>query len=306
MIPFRFAAVDLWSAYGPEIAALAAIALIGYIFGRKVRPARPTIENEQARRETRRAKAVARELEQIAETIRKHLAKHNQSVAQFKTRVCSLDGEGNWRELCRQAEEMLSPTLELATSLSHAYDKIRQQSNQLLTFTEVRTDPLTGVSNRRALDEALHNLFAMLHRYGQTFTLAIFDIDNFKQINDDRGHLHGDQMLQQVAKLIDESVRETDVVARYGGEEFVVIMPNTNLAGAAIFSERLRERVDQSLPVTVSGGVAEALDGDTDHSLLARADSALYSAKSSGRNCVFLHDGEQVATTAVPPVSSGA
>ena len=92
--------------------------------------------------------------------------------------------------------------------------------------------------------------------------------------------------------MIDESVRETDVVARYGGEEFLVIMPETDLDGAALFADRLRGRIAKEMPLTVSGGVAEALDGDSHESLVARADAAMYGAKSAGRNCVFRHTGE--------------
>jgi diguanylate cyclase (GGDEF)-like protein len=168
-----------------------------------------------------------------------------------------------------------------------------------MTFTEVRTDPLTGVSNRRALDESLDMMFAVMARYERPFAIAIFDIDHFKRINDQHGHLYGDGKLREVARVIDESVRETDVVTRYGGEEFVVIMPHTDLSGAVIFSERLRGTVQQKLKLTISGGVAQASDGDNAQSLLARADSALYAAKAAGRNRVFFHD----AVTVLPAVA---
>jgi diguanylate cyclase (GGDEF)-like protein len=152
---------------------------------------------------------------------------------------------------------------------------------------------LTGVSNRRALDEALAQLFITLHRYGHTFSVTIYDIDHFKQLNDLHGHLYGDDVLRQVAKVIDDAARDTDVVARYGGEEFVVIMPNTNLLGASIFSERIRQQVERSLPLTVSAGVAEAIDADTPQEVLSRADAAMYAAKKDGRNRVYCHDGKQ-------------
>ena len=189
---------------------------------------------------------------------------------------------------------MLKPTLELATKISLAYDEIRQQSTQLMSFTEVRTDPLTGVSNRRALDESLDNLFALLQRYKQAFSIAIFDIDHFKRINDERGHMHGDRMLQRFARLLDEAVRDTDIVARYGGEEFVVIMPHTDLEAASIFGERVRKLVREQLPLTTSAGLAQAREDDTPQSLIVRADSALYSAKGAGRDQVFLHDGVDI------------
>ena len=109
-----------------------------------------------------------------------------------------------------------------------------------MTFTEVRTDPLTGLNNRRGLDDALAAQLALMGRYHSPFSLAMFDIDHFKQVNDREGHLHGDRILQELSQLLEECVRETDLVARYGGEEFVVVMPQTDLAGACMLSERLR------------------------------------------------------------------
>jgi diguanylate cyclase (GGDEF)-like protein len=160
-----------------------------------------------------------------------------------------------------------------------------------MAFTELRTDPLTRVSNRRALDECLENMFALLHRYGQLFSVAIFDIDHFKLINDQRGHVQGDTVLQRVARIIDDNVRDTDVVARYGGEEFVVVMPHTPLDGACIFAERLRAKIEKQMDLTISGGVAQAIDKDTIQTLVGRSDTALYGAKAAGRNRVYRHNG---------------
>jgi diguanylate cyclase (GGDEF)-like protein len=153
---------------------------------------------------------------------------------------------------------------------------------------------LTKVANRRALDETLDSLFALLNRYEQRFSVIILDIDHFKKINDAQGHLQGDRILQSVARVIDETVRDTDMVARYGGEEFVVVMPHTDLDGASIFADRLRFKIENTIEVTVSGGAAEALDGDNPQTLLTRADTALYSAKAAGRNRVYRHTGADI------------
>ena len=288
----------------PTPMACALIAAIGYLIGRRSRE-RARTEVDEARRELKRAKAVARELESIAESVRKSLANHHQSIDKFKSRVRDLTSqnkEATWQELCKEAEEMLKPTQRLAAQIAHAYDEIRQQSNHLMTFTEVRTDPLTRVSNRRALDETLVTMFALLNRYEQSFAVTIFDIDHFKKINDAQGHLQGDRALQNVARIIDETVRDTDIVARYGGEEFVVVMPHTDLAGAIVFAERVRAKVEEALPLTLSGGAAVAIDGDDPHSLLARADAALYSAKAAGRNRVFCHNGQEIEPVTEEPV----
>jgi len=286
--------MDLWSLQLPVPVALAVVATIGYLFGRRYKQVADDAI-VRSRRELRRAQLVGSELEKIAWSIRKSLANHHSSVSRFRERVGRLteqQEEAACKELCREAEEILQPTLRLATQMANAYDEIRQQSANLMTFTEVRTDPLTGVSNRRGLDDALSAQFAMMSRYGTGFSLTILDIDHFKQINDQQGHLHGDRILQELARLIDDCVRETDIVARYGGEEFVVVMPQTDLDGASVFSERLRAKVEGELALTISGGVATAIDGDDQDSLLARADNALYEAKTAGRNCVFRHNGD--------------
>ncbi len=163
-----------------------------------------------------------------------------------------------------------------------------------MTFTETRSDQLTGVSNRKAMDETLESSFALLTRYDQGFSLAIFDIDHFKQINDVQGHVFGDQILQKVARVLDDETRETDLVARYGGEEFVVVMPHTDLEGASCFAEKIRLGVANSGLVTISGGVAEAGHQDDPKMLLARADAALYAAKAAGRNRVHRNTGINV------------
>jgi diguanylate cyclase len=287
--------------------ALAIVATLGYLFGRQRRFA----NNERAarsQRELRRAQSVASELERIALGVRRSLAKHHASINKFKDHVGRLSGEQQaaaWKDLCKEAEEILKPTLQFATEIASAYEEIRHQTNSLMTFTEVRTDPLTSVNNRRGLDDTLSAQFAMMTRYNVVFALAIFDIDHFKQINDQRGHLYGDRILQQLARLLDECVRETDIVARYGGEEFVIVMPQTDLQGAAVLSERLRYAVEQQMSLTVSGGVTMVLDGDTQDSLLARADQALYHAKTAGRNCVFQHTGESIDVVS-PEVSPTA
>jgi len=278
----------------PILIAMAIVASIGFVFGRKSKSLADDMPG-RSRRDLRRAQLVAAELEKIAWELRKALVQHHDYVSKFRERVGKLNDQQQetvWQDLCRDAEAILRPTLRLASQISNAHEEIRQQSANLMTFTEARTDPLTGVNNRRGMDDCLGTQVALMNRYGVRFSVVLFDIDRFKQINDVQGHLYGDQMLSQLARVIDGSVRETDVVARFGGEEFLVIMPETDLAGAARFADRLRERIAKEMALTVSGGVAEALDGDSPESLLVRADAALYGAKSAGRNCVFRHTGD--------------
>ncbi len=284
---------DWWNLQIPAPVALAVVATLGYLVSRWNRPTNNDMA-VRSRRELKRAQAVALELEKIAWSVQQCLSRHHAGVLKFKERVGRLSEgcqESAWKDLCREAEEILKPTQQLATQIAGAADEIRQQSTMLMCFTEVRTDPLTGVHNRRGLDDSLHAQIAMLDRYQSAFAVGMFDIDHFKEVNDREGHLQGDCILQELARLFDESVRETDVVARYGGEEFVVVMPHTDLAGARVFCERLRSQVHQQMAITVSGGVTAARQGDTPETLIARADAALYGAKGDGRNRVFCHTG---------------
>ena len=158
------------------------------------------------------------------------------------------------------------------------------------------TDPLTQVVNRRALFGRLGAELERARRYNSVMSVLMLDIDHFKDINDTHGHLIGDDVLREVAGLLQTTVRSVDVVARYGGEEFVVVLPETPLAGAVTFAERIRVLIESHpfcpaqgpLSITVSVGVAAfpAEGVETIENLFARADDALYRAKAEGRNAV--------------------
>lgn len=303
--------MDIWSIQVPLPILMALAAALGYIVSRWKR-AEVNRVAARSQQDLHRARMVAGELERISRVVRRNLARHHASLTRFKRRIGELDADQQkvaWNDLCREWEELLlEPTSRLAAQIGQGYDEIRQQISRLTLLTEARTDPLTRVSNRRGLDESLEEQFALMARYQVRFSVALFDVDHFKRVNDERGHLDGDRMLQNLAELILQQARETDVVGRFGGEEFVVIMPQTGLDGACVFSERLRARVAQELPITISGGVAEAANGDDPQAIMARADRALYAAKSAGRNTVFYDDGQRIesATTAIAEASQSA
>jgi diguanylate cyclase (GGDEF)-like protein len=153
------------------------------------------------------------------------------------------------------------------------------------------TDPLTGLFNRLRFDEALAEAIARGERYKMPFSLVLYDVDRFKAINDTYGHQVGDRVLVCLSELVSSLTRSPDLVARWGGEEFVILTHGLDLPMACQVAERLRMAIEQALfeqvgTITCSFGVAEYVVGDTAHSLLARADSALYRAKSRGRNRV--------------------
>lgn len=149
------------------------------------------------------------------------------------------------------------------------------------------TDALTGVSNRRHFDRLLREGFERSLLTGRRLSVLLIDVDHFKRVNDHEGHLAGDEVLRQLGLLLQRAVRSDTVVARYGGEEFAVITPS-GLAEAVGLAERLRRAVEAESRIRVSVGVASfeaSLDRD-EPALLARADRALYAAKSGGRNRV--------------------
>lgn len=157
------------------------------------------------------------------------------------------------------------------------------------------TDQLTGVYNRRKFDDSLADEVQRATRYSQELSLIMIDMDHFKDVNDTYGHQVGDDVLIATAKLINEHVRNVDIVGRYGGEEFVVICPNIGLEQAEKVAEKLRAEVqkhnfDAVGNKTISLGVAEFVEGDTTDSLVKKADTALYKAKNEGRNRVVKYE----------------
>jgi diguanylate cyclase (GGDEF)-like protein len=157
------------------------------------------------------------------------------------------------------------------------------------------TDSLTGIHNRRALDERLRIEFERAQRYKLDLSFLMIDVDRFKQFNDRFGHPAGDEMLRQVASTLQNNARAVDFVARYGGEEFSVILPDTGREAALAIAERIRSLVSAlsaPTPVTVSIGISSLPGAVTDvvrmpdpQALVTAADGALYQAKKAGRNC---------------------
>jgi diguanylate cyclase (GGDEF)-like protein len=181
------------------------------------------------------------------------------------------------------------------------------RSSELVRRLEVQTellsklaafDDLTGVYNRRSMFHHLEAELSRCRRYGRSITVLMVDIDHFKRVNDEHGHLVGDQALRFVATTLQNELRSMDFLCRYGGEEFCAILPETNRAGAARAGERLRSAIERTefkqervrLPLTVSVGATSwtANEGTEIPDLLQRADSALLEAKRSGRNKVQL------------------
>jgi diguanylate cyclase (GGDEF)-like protein len=173
-------------------------------------------------------------------------------------------------------------TLVLARPLLRAFRWTEEQAS------EARIDALTGLANRRALGEILAAEISRAQRFAHQLAVVLLDLDRFKQINDSFGHGAGDVMLREVSRLLTSLARQGDTVARWGGEEFVVVLPETDLAGAQRFAERLRRTIEAhavgDMQTSASCGVAIMVPEDTVEALLGAADQALYQAKTNGRN----------------------
>jgi len=185
----------------------------------------------------------------------------------------------------------------LANDLSVTMREVAQKNRDLEKANEMiarlaRTDGLTGLANRRTLDEVLAIEIARAQRQGKDLSILIADLDRFKSINDQYGHISGDHVLAGAAAVFGSELRPYDLAARYGGEEFVLVLPGTSTNDAIAIAERIRRRVEKitvpSCPrqITISLGVASWRVGEASKQFVARADEALYNAKRSGRNRV--------------------
>lgn len=160
-------------------------------------------------------------------------------------------------------------------------------------LTAATTDPVTGVKNRAAMEEALKRDLGLVGRQDAQLSVILFDIDHFKQVNDHFGHTLGDRALREVANCAAETIRDSDIIFRFGGEEFMILLTGTGLDGAAYLAERVRkaiESMDTGLPgghsLTISLGVVTTEGKEDSSTLIERADQALYQAKHNGRNQV--------------------
>ena len=193
------------------------------------------------------------------------------------------------RDLIRQNAELLRLNAELELIVAERTRELVEKNRELEVLSV--TDRLTGLFNRRKLDEVLEEEMIRCRRYGVEFAVIIMDIDHFKRVNDSHGHPVGDGVLQGMAQILRERTRDADALARLGGEEFVIVCRHATLEGAIDTAERMRVAIDgHDFPgvgqVTASFGVAACCDADTSETLLERADAALYRAKAAGRNRV--------------------
>jgi diguanylate cyclase (GGDEF)-like protein len=191
-----------------------------------------------------------------------------------------------------ETEMRLKEMSSRMTEIKQEADEIKRKSYEMVI--ESTRDGLTGLFNRRAYDQKMQEILANFKRYGTPASLMICDIDFFKKINDNFGHIVGDLALKKLADLLTERLRINDFISRYGGEEFAIILTHTKMNGAMTAAESIRNYIDnalfsykdQKIVLTISIGISEFNKEDDINSVFERADNALYIAKRSGRNNV--------------------
>ncbi|MEN1680737.1 MAG: GGDEF domain-containing protein [Planctomycetota bacterium] len=274
---------------------------IGAGIARRRGDGKPTSDHERAAR-------LASDLRSLTDSVASSVRRHNAAIESIDQRVrfeaaeCTAEQDSPLTQLVVGVmQQMLSANEQLRSDLNHTEEELRRTSDELASRREeARTDPLTGLPNRRALDEQIDRLMTSWRSDASEFSAMLLDIDHFKKFNDTHGHPAGDAALKAFAEGVREALRGQDVVARFGGEEFAVLMPHTTLdqsRGAVQKAydaiHKLRVEVEgRSLALTASIGVACIKAGERGDSLITRADEALYAAKSAGRDCVYAHDGQ--------------
>ena len=262
---------------------------------------------------------VEKRLSEIAasEDIRKRI--EDSIVKTIKDIFLSSESVGSYNEILHQhfrnmadvknideirfiVSSLIKETSETIKSNSKTHEELQKTAKELEDVRknlhevqmEARTDSLTGLNNRLAFDEKVKEEMERFKRYKIPCSIAMIDIDHFKNLNDTYGHTIGDKALVHVSKELVKNLRKIDFAARYGGEEFAIILPSTAIKDAAIVIEKIRQEIfdtdflikDKSVEITVSGGVKEFCDEDTIAHVIEKADQALYLAKNSGRNQV--------------------
>lgn len=215
-------------------------------------------------------KIITHRLKNIAKEIQKH---SDEETVQRQKNQQKLD------ELTNKIKAMESESIDLKSKLK-------------IANTQALRDTLTGLPNRNAYNERLETEIARWKRYHSPLSLIIWDIDHFKSINDRYGHKAGDKVLLLIAKQLSEHSRKSDFISRFGGEEFTMLLPNTHVQSALILANQLRQTIEKtgfnasgsSVAITISCGITEFIEGDTDETAFDRADQALYQAKQQGRN----------------------
>jgi len=221
------------------------------------------------------------------------MKKHIKALSRSKT---SSDIMTTVSSIISETQQLVTRSKQLETNLLNSSNDLKEMQSELaIARVEAETDVLTGLHNRRGFEQRLKKLVEDRRHTDGGFSLIIADMDHFKKVNDNYGHIVGDKLLAAFGKLLNSKTRSTDYAARYGGEEFVILLPNTSLDNAYIVAENIRKSVEKLRitlaktgktisSITTSLGVATHRMGESATDTLDRADKALYRAKDAGRN----------------------
>ena len=236
-------------------------------------------------------------LQDLTRRVAAEVDQHAVCVEEISAQLSS--DEADEASVVEAVSQLIDANRRMQRQLDSAEERLEAQAAQIESHAvEARTDPLTQVANRRALDDELARCVADFQRRGTPTTVMLLDVDHFKRFNDSHGHQAGDDALKMVARAVQQAVGDSGLVARYGGEEFAVVLPGRTASEATPFCERARQAVGETpvridgmdCRITVSGGVAELLTGEMEQEIIGRADEALYASKNAGRNCAHIHD----------------
>ena len=242
-------------------------------------------------------------VENIVGDTQAHTQRYGRELETSAAQLSALSDQNPLEDLLRITAEMMERTKAAEKQLQRTTEEVQSLRRELESAShEARTDPLTGLPNRRALEDRL----ALLQANDEEFSAAVCDIDRFKAVNDRHGHAVGDRVLKAVAQVLEESC-PGHMVARFGGEEFVVLLAGIDVADAAELldlarrelgsrSFKVRETDDSLGSITISAGVAQLRRGETWTELLMRADTLLYEAKAAGRNRIEIEGAHRAAS----------
>ncbi len=222
----------------------------------------------------------------------------------------SASSEPDIKNICRdiilETQRIIDGNTDLKNNVHKTINELGALTLELKNLREAaKTDMLTGLLNRRGFEDAIAKAIKDAQKGTEPLTLIIADLDRFKRINDNYGHLTGDNVLKLLSKLLRKHIKGKDIAGRFGGEEFIMALPETKINGGFALAEQIRTSLEKMRwqskssgkdigTITISLGVAQFNPGEDLNSLIARADKALYTAKKNGRNRTATHNGKEV------------